>query len=377
MLPPTENSELPVVEGEFEKGKLSNSQPVSDIEDVNNNNNWITGELEHYDLCIVFPGEKQADTGEWDVSDRNHGYINTIRHLGFDIIGFRVIGQKPKTLKERLCSKKSGQEESFDDYCLIYVLLRAPLKKLREYADRLEFKLMLDPERAEKQLAQGDPESGIAGVVIRHEPDITPLKPFQFIYGKFDPLCEDLYFRPKEYQICEYKSASEKTYREETKLDHPFRDLVRLKLSTMMLQSRPRILLEDGQRVSRENLKIDRYQKKGYILGCFVLHNTKKNIAFREQWQKYPFKPLPREEIKEYFGEKMAFYQTFMDHYTRWLWIPALVAIPFQIAVFYYWDFSASWIPFYALMLPIWLIFTVEVSNYHFELFCFFLSFYI
>lgn len=39
-------------------------------------------------------------------------------------------------------------------------------------------------------------------------------------------------------------------------------------------------------------------------------------------------------EIKEYYGEKIAMYFSFMHHYNCYGLIPALVGLPFQIAIF-------------------------------------------
>jgi hypothetical protein len=310
-------------------------------------------QIERYDYCLVFPGEKKRGTHEWDVTERGSGYLEILRHLGFEMYTFKVVGQKPS-----MFSMKPG---SFDNHCLIYVLLRAPLSKLREHAERIDLKILLDPEKAEKSLELGDPEKGIAGVKIRHEPNITLLQPCECIYGYYRSENEALYWKPTQDIVTE---LSEQQLLLDEDLDHPFRDLLRLKVSAVMLQSRPRYLEPSGEKRSTQNLKIQRYLKKNYILGCFLLQKDHKNIVFRQQWVKYPVKPLPSEAIKEYFGEKIAFYHVFKDHYTNFLWFPAIVAIPFQVASFYYNDYSPSWIPFYSLMLPMWSVVQIEVTKH-------------
>jgi hypothetical protein len=56
----------------------------------------------------------------------------------------------------------------------------------------------------------------------------------------------------------------------------------------------------------------------------------------------YPFLPLPIDAIKEYFGEKVAYYFAFMDHYNSFLVGPAVIGAAFQAAVFALNDFSGK-----------------------------------
>jgi hypothetical protein len=51
-----------------------------------------------------------------------------------------------------------------------------------------------------------------------------------------------------------------------------------------------------------------------------------------------------------------------MDHFTKFLVIPSLVAIPFQIVIFATNNYNSNLGPFYAWLLPMWSIFMLEVS---------------
>jgi hypothetical protein len=130
---------------------------------------------------------------------------------------------------------------------------------------------------------------------------------------------------------------------------------------------------------------VGRILKKQRLLGCFVLHNPAKTL-FQKNWARYPFYPQPIYDIKEYFGEKFALFYAFLDHYTMSLFIPALIAIPLQICIFVFNDFSgkrpfssplflslsctfsfpslslAPFIPVYSVILPIWAAYMTEVS---------------
>jgi hypothetical protein len=86
--------------------------------------------------------------------------------------------------------KKSNMEE-----CLIFVLLRTPLHKLREFAERMEIKMLLDPSKSKELLADGDPEHNIKRVVLKHDPKISPINPYECIYSKYKKNREFLYWK--------------------------------------------------------------------------------------------------------------------------------------------------------------------------------------
>jgi anoctamin-10/anoctamin-7 len=198
----------------------------------------------------------------------------------------------------------------------IIVLIRTPMEKLRAFADNIDFVMKLDSEVIKNLIETGNADLGIAGVEIQHRPDITLLEPFEYIYGKYS------------------RNVSESIYWKEPGMDHPFRDLIRLKLTALILESR----MPNGG----ENLKIRRYIRSGWLKACFPLHNRAKTENLHIEWQKFPFKAQPLDEIKEYFGEKIAMYFTFMEHFTTFLCIPAFVGLPLQIAVFALNDYSGE-----------------------------------
>jgi hypothetical protein len=73
----------------------------------------------------------------------------------------------------------------------IIVLVRCSEAKLRRFADEINSQLELHPESIEKALKDGtmDSESGqwvIAPVEVPDVPRITSIKPFDYLYGKFE-----------------------------------------------------------------------------------------------------------------------------------------------------------------------------------------------
>jgi hypothetical protein len=54
----------------------------------------------------------------------------------------------------------------------IFVLIRTPLERLKDFAEESTFKMKLDPVRIKVKLAEGDKEHNIEGVNIAHLPDV-------------------------------------------------------------------------------------------------------------------------------------------------------------------------------------------------------------
>lgn len=260
----------------------------------------------HYDFCIVFP----AENGEFNAKGKH--YIHSLKKLGFDMYAYHGV--------------RENQE--------IFVLLRTPLAKLRAYADIIDFKMKLDEAMVQYLLEKGDNEAKIAPVTIQHRPDIVPYMPYEHIYGKYSrKVAEALYLREEGYE-------------------HPFSDVVRLKLSALILESRV-----DGA----QNLKIRRYIRSGWLLGCYPLHDKAKKDAIWQEWSNYPFAPLPLNLYKDYFGEKNAMYFAFMQHFVSFLAIPAVVGIPLQVAVFVTGDYSAPFLPYFSFFIALWAVCMLEV----------------
>lgn len=402
-----------------------------------------------YDHCLVFP------TNEYnDFTDRGKMYMENIQALGYETYIFKVEGkrkisyfeclfgisenddftdenasisvgnedQELQTTEQKKTYKRTNTLETMkkrpsDQECIIFVLLRTPLHKLREFAERMELRMLLDPEKSKELLAEGDPEHNIRRVVLKHDPEISNLPPYDCIYAKYRKNREFLYWkgddyhkgqdnfistdnisryysnyhlpiyetktsfyaeptqssvteeeaedeeqsevsspaqnRPNAYRFS-YLSGSISTYNLDHKgnaarnfhnsallRNHPFRDLLRIKISNFMLESRPRIIRQNYVLSTMNNLKIKRLLNKKRLLGSFVLHNPAKTM-FQTTWAKYPFHPQPIYEIKEYFGEKFAFFYAFLDHYTISLFIPMLIALPLQICVFAFDNYAGN-----------------------------------
>jgi hypothetical protein len=155
----------------------------------------------------------------------------------------------------------------------------------------------------------GFPESNIAPIDITDDDKYSTIKPYQYIYGKYDTsLPEDLYKRPKH-------------------LENPFRPTIRLKLIYYMMQA-PSAKGGGG-------LKLDKMLAKNKMLAMYPMHNERKIKKLMDTWVEGCSLPWnqPIGNIKEYFGEKIALYFVFMSDYTRALIIPGIIGLIFQIIV--------------------------------------------
>jgi hypothetical protein len=258
---------------------LSNIKNEKERHDLALESDWVRDFANDYDFCMVFPAENGT------FSEKGKRCIASLRKLDFELFAYR--GSKP--------------------HLEIFVLVRAPYDKLRAFADNIDFSLKVDPVMAQKLMERGNKEAKIAPVFIRHRPDIVPFAPYEHIHAKYS------------------RSVSEKLYWREPGDDDPFREIIRLKLSALLLETR------DHNGSAYFNLR--RMTQEGDLLGCYPLHDRAKTQALSHEWHRFPFQRLPLHYIKEYFGEKIAMYFAFMQHFTHYLALPSLVGFPIQIAI--------------------------------------------
>lgn len=292
----------------LEQANLSQSSLPTEsyAETVESANQWIKDHASNYDFCVVFPAEKG------DFTERGKGYVEKFIKLGYEIFVYKNL-------------RKDSE---------IVVLLRVPLEKLRAYADNIDLVMMLDPKEVEDQLAAGEAACRIEPVTIAHRPDITPYLPHQYIYGKYS------------------RKIDEKLYWKEDGESHPFRELIRLKLAALILESRVQ---------GSQNLKIRRYLRNGWLKAVFPLHDRQKTELLEYKMNQYPKQKLPLDDIKEYFGEKIALYFAFTEHSAKWLLFPAIIGLPLQVAVFAMNDYNAPFLPVFSVLIALWAVFMLEL----------------
>ena len=281
---------------------------------------FIADKASEYSYCMVFPRD----------GEHLNDYCSNLTRFGLELFVYR----------EK--SDKNGQGK-------IFVLIRAPVKILRDYADMHNVRMLLDEKNLQQAAEGGFPSDGIDPINILHYPEVVKYRPYQLIHAKYST----------------NKGIDEALYYRNEGESHPFeRDCMRLKLINTMIESAPP---GGGQ-----NLKIKRYIRYGRILGFFALHDAGKleplyRIWLHSDWSMLLPWNAPVFEIKEYFGEKTGLYFAFMGHYNKWLCIPAFVGVPIQLGVFLYsarsvysgFD-SAPFLPAFSFCLALWAIFMLE-----------------
>jgi hypothetical protein len=111
---------------------------------------WTKDLASPYDYFIVLPAKK----GE--LENRSIGYIKTLRKLSFDMFIYKNLNA--------------------DDE--VFLLINAPLDKLKACADISNFALPLNSYVVAEKLYQ-------KGIEINHMPEVVRYTPYEQIYGRF------------------------------------------------------------------------------------------------------------------------------------------------------------------------------------------------
>ena len=73
-------------------------------------------------------------------------------------------------------------------------LVRASVDMLVDYADKIDYKMLLDPARAKFKLEQGNKEKEIKPHEINDGAKFSRLFPYDYIWARFDTQKKDLFY---------------------------------------------------------------------------------------------------------------------------------------------------------------------------------------
>ena len=284
---------------------------VSNIKSNNDKNDDKDDIHNKYELCLVFPIDKATN----DVSDEASQVIDKIIH---------TVGKK----YTYTFTSSNGKKRM--------LLIRCGISRLGPFAEKIKYRLLLDPNNAKAKALEGDPVNGIDSISILHDDSITSIEPFDYIYSPYvtDPSMQSIYWRPSE-------------------LSHPFRSNVRLRLLLRLIQGDK---LHGGAGLHLKNLV-----HAGIASDFFPVHNKDLRLELNTKWlsQAWPWKQ-PLDEIEDYFGQKIAHSFALRGHIIIWLLVPAMAGIAFEVTTLYWKDFSRPEIVVFAVFMSAWIVFMSE-----------------
>lgn len=237
--------------------------------------------------------------------------------------------------KFEIFSYMSKQEDE------LIVLINATEGVLKKFADKVDYELLLEASVVQKSMEKGDSAKKIAPVKIKKLDEVSPIDPYQFIYGKFDcDLPEDLY--------CKNGNDGEL-----------FGDATKLKLIFAKIEAPTRL---GGCALAIDKLLKHGANNDGGLVAFYPLHDAEAveklkanmNGIFTFPWG------LPFNDLKKYFGEKIALYYCFLGHYSFSLLFPAIAGLVVQFIVWGTGDVSSPILPFFAVFVCLWSIVMLE-----------------
>ena len=199
----------------------------------------------------------------------------------------------------------------------IFCKIRAPMERLLLEADRIQYKLELDPGLLREALAKGTPRW--KGIQFREERNkVTPVPPFHHIFGNFYVGVASSYVEGRPATV---RSFENHLYREWEMVNGKrsiLRDVDRIKLIHSILTA--------PTKVKGCNLNIPRLISEGRLHDMLIIHNydnldqlTRRWLYTSDHWGSDYL-----QSVRDYFGEKIAIYVLWLDHNIRWLSIAAV-----------------------------------------------------
>lgn len=217
----------------------------------------------------------------------------------------------------------------------VYLKIRAPMKRLQREADRINYRLLLEPTYLGNKLREGNLKGPVEKqwkpVEVPFDSIQTKVEPYEYIYCdyKMDEQFSDLYKKYPNNSI--------------------FRGVDRLKLIANIISARR----SDG------GCFIDVYRliKDKAMIAFFPLHDAVELRELEERWMRMCELPWKQNVdcVKDYFGEKIAMFFLWLGHYTSWL-------MPAAIIGFFAWinvaadanNPNSATMPYFATFVALW-----------------------
>jgi hypothetical protein len=149
----------------------------------------------------------------------------------------------------------------------LYVKVRAEPERLRAEASRINYKLLLDPEKIRSKAINGKKRDGKVvwkPIFLTDEFQLSSYTPYQFIYAAYDATAfsEGLY---KQYPVMENHK-------------HVFTGLDRIKLIISIIEAHVSLSPHGG------GLNIGKLKARNVVLAAFPLHEFDQLNALQARW---------------------------------------------------------------------------------------------
>jgi anoctamin-10/anoctamin-7 len=259
---------------------------------------------------------KEKRKGFHDVFRAKNGYswdwcLTFKVHTEVDRLNSRQEKFSFKVVLDRLADAGIETKLSYDSLRRhVFCKLRASQVRLGDEAQRIKFRMALDPNTVVQKLRQGKNErleNGDERVIWNpvHIPETgfveTQLDPYEYLYAAFSTRAEHKQlFRTHER-------------------GNPFGGTDRIKLIESILSSP---VYDRGCGLQLQKCIYDEV-----LLGAFPLNDLVEQRSLENEvltlWQ-LPWR-LPVDKIREYLGEKIGFYFGWLSHYVTWLILPAIM----------------------------------------------------
>ncbi len=270
-----------------------------------------------YEYVIIFPmmGQDQTkfdedDPDHMEQSDHAKQVVKSLLSANFSLYTFLSV-QKDELI----------------------VLFTMETRYLRQFAERNDYHLPLDPVTTRSILSKGSKKHKFKAVKIADEPRFSTLRPYDHVYGKFR---EDIYEEDKVYKVHSENGCV-------------LSSLDRLKLMyTALLAPKHK----HGCRIQVNLLK-----EEERVVALFPIHSPERFLPIIESVHTIFTMPwdLPFEDIKNYFGERSTLFYVFLSHQSQWLLAPALLGSVFQVVVFSTGpNYSHPSLCFFAVLMMLW-----------------------
>ena len=324
-----------------------------------------------YDACISFPikeeivkeelnARKEGGSFEHLKYEVNHlmhyenatvllDRIPTGDHEDWDVIR-RLISEESRKVLNKF-RKRNFELKAFRKERILFCLMRCPHAFMQNFASTIDFPLLLDGQEAfdysQKLEHIGIAPLNIPGPDHKVVGNVSSIYPFQYIYAKY----EFQKYSTSEENINEVKledSVPEAIYWRPKDFQHPFYPYVRLRLLKYMSESHA---------TGGMALKMEEEIVKGHVVKFFPLHDEESLEKLRKEWTPNLLtcrSKQPMNDVKDYFGVKIAFYFAFIEYYNYLIIYPAVLGLALQIVIYVTQNNDHVLLPFYSVFILLW-----------------------